>query len=329
VSRVDVEQPAAIGAPLLDRFLAGDREEGDDLVGAFQRLGGDAGEETLRHAGGDERERRDDRDRQQHVEGIAGHIDPEIAERFTAIGGEGARHGCRYGKTDRARDEVLHGQPRHLAEAAHGRLTAIGLPVRIGDEADGGVEGQMRRQPVEALRVQRQQTLQPQHRIEQHEAGRAEGEHGAGIAEPVLALVPVDAERRVEAGLDRFQHQVERRALACPDARHVDAERPAHGYRQRDREDDLCPAPPVHARSPFCCWFRSDRGAAARRPCRPRARGRRRHRARSGPWRQTLRSSAAYQPKSAKAPAPSARKTMSAMTDLQPGFRPEMWCRTC
>ena len=41
-------------------------------------------------------------------------------------------------------DEVLHGEPHHLGDVLHGGLAAVGLPVGVGDEADGGVEGEVR-----------------------------------------------------------------------------------------------------------------------------------------------------------------------------------------
>jgi hypothetical protein len=38
---------------------------------------------------------------------------------------------------------------------AHGGLAAIGLPIRVGDERDGGVEGEIGRERPKALRVER------------------------------------------------------------------------------------------------------------------------------------------------------------------------------
>ncbi|MCY1244812.1 hypothetical protein D9M72_579100 [compost metagenome] len=77
---VDVEEAATIGAELLDRLLARDRAERDRLLGAFERRCGEVRVEGLRQAGPDHGKRHDDGDRQQHVEGRTGEIDPEIAD---------------------------------------------------------------------------------------------------------------------------------------------------------------------------------------------------------------------------------------------------------
>ena len=77
---VGVPEAAAIGAELLDGDLRGRRALADRLLGAFERRRVDISAEVLRNALPDEDERGDDRQRQQHVEGAAGEIDPEIAD---------------------------------------------------------------------------------------------------------------------------------------------------------------------------------------------------------------------------------------------------------
>ena len=84
---VGVEEAAAIGAELLDRYLRGDRALRDRLLGAFERRRVDVGAEVLRHALPDQAQRDDDRQRQQHVERAARQIDPEIADRLAPSGG--------------------------------------------------------------------------------------------------------------------------------------------------------------------------------------------------------------------------------------------------
>jgi hypothetical protein len=69
---------------------------------------------------------------------------------------------------DRRGHEVVVGEPGHLREIAHGRLTAVRLPVRIRGERHGRVECQRRRHGTKSLRVERQHLLQPLHRV-QHE----------------------------------------------------------------------------------------------------------------------------------------------------------------
>jgi hypothetical protein len=50
-------------------------------------------------------------------------------------------------------DEIVHGQPGHLHQIAHGAFAAIVLPVGVGDKADRGIERQIGRDPGKSLRV--------------------------------------------------------------------------------------------------------------------------------------------------------------------------------
>lgn len=80
--------------------------------------------------------------RQQAVEGGAGHVDPEVAQGLGRFAPDPTAQGDQDGETGRCTDEVLHGQAGHLAQVAERRLTAVVLPVGIGHETDGGVERQ-------------------------------------------------------------------------------------------------------------------------------------------------------------------------------------------
>ena len=53
---------------------------------------------------------------------------------------EAADEGHEHCHAGGGRDEVLDGQAQHLCQVAHRALAAVALPVRVGDEADGGVE---------------------------------------------------------------------------------------------------------------------------------------------------------------------------------------------
>ncbi len=96
------------------------------------------------HSAHDEDQRGNERDGQQDADGATHQVDPEVAEVAGAGAGESAhqRHGD--GHADGGGDEVLHGESGHLDEVALGALTGVGLPVGVGDEADGGVPGQRR-----------------------------------------------------------------------------------------------------------------------------------------------------------------------------------------
>ena len=70
--RIGVEEAAAVGAELLDDFLARHRPDRYGLFRAFQRRCVDRAGQRLRYAQSDEDQRADDRDRQEDVEGDFG-----------------------------------------------------------------------------------------------------------------------------------------------------------------------------------------------------------------------------------------------------------------
>ena len=87
---------------------------------------------------------------------------------------------------DRRRDEVLDGEPAHLREVAHRRLAAVVLPVRVGDEADGGVERERRRDAGDVGRVEEERALDALEQVEAEHRDGAEREHRARVAGPPL-----------------------------------------------------------------------------------------------------------------------------------------------
>ena len=97
----------------------------------------------------------------------------------------------------------------HLREIGHGGFAAVALPVGVGGEAHGGVERQVRAQRAEALRIERQQMLQPQDRVGEQAAHQAEQQHGEGVLLPVLLLVRLHAHQPIGEPLQRPEHRVE------------------------------------------------------------------------------------------------------------------------
>ncbi len=233
--RIDVEEAAAIGAELLDRDLAGHRPQRKALLRALERRGVEGCGEGLRQAERDQHQRQDERGRQQDVERGAGQIDPEIAEDAGLLGGEATRDGGGHRRAAGGRDEVLRRQAEHLAEVRERRLAAIGLPVGVGDEGHRRVEGERRRHPVEALRVERQQVLVAQHQEQQREARRVEGEQRQSIGVPALRLRPALASEPEDRVLDRRQEL----RFAGEDAGHVVAERPGEPQQQGREDEEL------------------------------------------------------------------------------------------
>ena len=223
--RIGVEEAAAIGAHHFDDFLAGHLTLGDQLLATFECRYLSIGVQVLRHALPDEKESDHDRYRQKHVENGAGHIDPEIPDRLGGAAGKAPDERNRECDAGRGRNEIMHGEPGHLGQIAHRRLGHVGLPIGIGDEAHRRVEGEIGRDRVEMLRVERQNRLQALQGVKSEEARKAEGEHGEAIADPTLLLTLVDAAQRIEDALDRTQERRQERAFAVEDAGHIKAER--------------------------------------------------------------------------------------------------------
>ena len=161
----------------------------------------------------------------------------------------------------RRRQEVLVRQAEHLHEIGQRAFAAVVLPVGVGDEAHRRVEREVlgdRRLPG---RIERQQGLEAQQRVEDQKAADVEEQHGDRVGEPVLLARLVDAAGPVERGLDRPQHRRQEGALAVEHARHVAAERLHQRDDDRAIEQDLNPADDGHGHTPF----RTARAAAARR----------------------------------------------------------------
>jgi hypothetical protein len=178
VCRIGVEEAAAIGAHYFDDFLARYGALRDQLFAAFERRRFDVGVQILRHALPDEKQPNYDRDRQEHIENGAGHIDPEIADRLRRAAGKAPNEGNGERDAGRGRNEIMHGKPGHLGHVAHGRLGRVGLPVGIGDEAHRRVKGEIRSDRVKVLRVERQDCLQALQSVKRQEAHETEGKHG-------------------------------------------------------------------------------------------------------------------------------------------------------
>ena len=220
-----LKKPPPLVPSILMAICEATGPDGDRLLGALERRRVDIRPERLRHALPDEEERVDDADRQQDVERAAGDIDPEVADGL--CGGARKAADQRDGEHDAGgrRQEVLVRQAEHLHEVGHRAFAAVVLPVGVGDEADGGVEGQVRRHGRHAGRIVRQRACSAQQNVEDEESADVKEQHGDRIGEPVLLALGINATQQVETGFDRHQHRAEERALAVEDPRHVAAER--------------------------------------------------------------------------------------------------------
>ena len=132
---VGIEEASAVGAQFLDGFLGGHRSLRDDLLGAFHGGHGGVGLQILNHALRAQKQSADERYRQQHVQGRAGHVHPEIAQGPHFMARESPDHGNRDRQARRGRYEVLHRQGGHLHEIAERGFSAVGLPVGVRQKA--------------------------------------------------------------------------------------------------------------------------------------------------------------------------------------------------
>ena len=199
--RVDTKEATAVGPQLLDRDLAGGRPQGDDLVDALQGQRTHVLGESLRHALPDQEQRQQQAQREQAVERGAGHVDPEVAQGVGRLASDTAAQGNQHGQAGGGADKVLHGQADHLAQVAEGRFTAIGLPVGVGHEADGGIERLGPFLPRQILRIERQVVLQQQDREQQQKAREVERQQGQGVLLPALLAVRINPGYAITAPL--------------------------------------------------------------------------------------------------------------------------------
>ena len=229
--RVGVHEAAAVGAEHLDRFLRGDRAHGqglgrlrngfghgialvvlDRLASSVELghvvLGGLHGRhvlvgiEVLDDALADQEHGIDQRDRQQHIERDAGEIDPGVADGLGRVAGETADQRDDDDDAGGGGEEVLHRQAEHLGQVAHRRFAAIALPVGVGDEADGGVEGRIRADVGHRLGIQRQPELQPLQGIDRQRAEGVEQQDGESVFQPAHFLILAHAAEAIQHGLD-------------------------------------------------------------------------------------------------------------------------------
>src|SRR5208337_4698966 len=161
MSGIGIEETASVGSHHLNDFLGSHGTLRNELLAALKRGYLSVGIEVLRHALPDEDKTHDDGYGQQYVQRAAREIDPEIADSVRRAACEAADKRNRKRNAGRRRNEIMDRKPGHLYQIAHCAFRRVGLPVRIGDEADRGVEGEVRRYSRQSLRVEGQSALQP------------------------------------------------------------------------------------------------------------------------------------------------------------------------
>ena len=164
-----------------------------------------------------------------------GDVHPEVAQLVGAGPGEAADHRDRHDQADGGRHELLHGQPGHLGQVAHGGLAGVVLPVGVGHERCGGVPRGVRRDGGH-VRRQQQVVLQPLKAVQEQHADRGERQDAPDVRAPLLIGLGVDADQPVEAALDPPV------LVAGEDVRDVVAERDVAGGQRGEQQGKLQPA---------------------------------------------------------------------------------------
>jgi hypothetical protein len=225
VRRVGVEEASAIDAEHFDHFLRSSRPLRDSLCSAFQSGDLRVGSKILNHTLRDQHEGPKDRNREQDVDQTAGQIDPKVPHRFHRMPRKAANHGDARGQPHRRGKEVMRGQTGHLGEIAHGRLGHVRLPVGVGGEAHGRVEGRIGADRPQALWVPRQPLLQALERVGDQQCRDREQKNAARVARPMLLGALVDSAEFVDGNFEGPQKAVHERTLALKDSVHVEPQR--------------------------------------------------------------------------------------------------------
>jgi hypothetical protein len=161
--------------------------------------------------------------------------------------GDAPDEGRRGGDAGGRRDEIMEDQPDHLRKIRQGRFSPVILPIRVGGEARRRVEGQVRRNGPESLRVERQEMLEPEHGVGEQHSGQAENDEGPRVVPPILLRFRVDAEEPIEEALDRPDRPVQPGlAFWLEDPDEVEAQGLRGREQEADEEGQLKPAGKVH-----------------------------------------------------------------------------------
>ena len=202
---IGIEEAATVGPEHFDGDLRGNRTDRDSLLHAFECCCIDIWTECLRHALPDQEQCKWHADRQQHVESAACHIDPEIAYCPCGRARKTAYQNHRKNDPRRGRQKILLRQCKHLHEIRHCRFATIVLPVGVGDEADSGVERQIGRHSRLPGGIERQDPLQAQQGIKNHETANVKQQHPDRIPKPTLFAFLFDSSSPIERQFNRPQ----------------------------------------------------------------------------------------------------------------------------
>ncbi len=159
--------------------------------------------EGLGHALGSQGYGKHEGEGQKHTEDHADHIGEEVPEPPVAGRPQSPHEGEGHGNAHGRGQEVLHGQARGLGQVAEVRLPRHGLPIGVGREAHGHVQGRIGGQPPEALGVGGQGPLGHEQQEQPRDGHPRKGHDAHQIAPPAHGIVRVHPQKAEGAALHR------------------------------------------------------------------------------------------------------------------------------
>ena len=161
--------------------------------------------------------------------------------------GDAAHQGRGDADADGRRDKVMNGQGDHLRQIAHGRFAAVTLPVGIGGEAGGGIEGEMLGESRELLRIERQHRLQPEDGVGEEHGHEAEDQHGDGVAFPIVFLRGINPDELIGKALEGLDHGIQEGfPVRIEHSAKVEAKRFGDRQQNADVKNELSPTGAIH-----------------------------------------------------------------------------------
>src|SRR5215469_17004013 len=146
------------------------------------------------------------------------------------------RHSDSHARTGGQEHQTADGE--HLGQVGHRLLAGVTLPARVGREADGGVEAEVRRRRGEAPGVQRQPVLEAEQHVAEQRGDDRDDERAEEIGRPPLVVVLADADEPVDTAFQGPEQRGQEGRPPLVDPRHEEAERPGRETHGRIRHPD-------------------------------------------------------------------------------------------
>ena len=170
--------------------------------------------------------------------------------------GDAAHQGRRDRDANGRRDEIVQGKPHHLSQIRQRRFASVRLPVGVGRETDGRIEGQIGGHRSESLRVEGQPVLQSQDGVGEKAADQAQEQHGERVLPPILFLIWIDADEPIGEPLEGLESSVQPgAAVRVEHLGQIEPHRFSDGCQREDVEEQFNPAVVFHR---LLELFRSD-----------------------------------------------------------------------